>query len=421
MEITQTSEAGLAANQQKSSYWNSNVIVAALGYFVDIYDLLLFGIVRIPSLRDLGVPESEFLTQGVFLINAQMIGMLLGGLLWGVLGDRKGRMSVLFGSIALYSVANLANGFVHNVELYALLRFIAGIGLAGELGAAITLVSETMSKENRGYGTTIVASIGILGAVAAGVVGDLTTWRAAYIIGGLLGLILLALRFSMFESNMFQQTSQKNVARGDLKMLFNSWGRFSKYLKCILIGVPVWFVVGILMTFAPELAKDMGIVESITASKSILFCYAGLSLGDFVSGWMSQIWKTRKKVLALFLMLTLMGTLIYIFIPMPSAVSFYMLCSFCGFATGYWAIFITVAAEQFGTNLRATVTTSVPNFVRAMVVPLTAAFQFLNPAMGLKFSALTVGIVVMIISFVSLFFMSESYGKDLDFVEGDHL
>jgi len=264
---------------------NANVIVAALGYFVDIYDLLLFGIVRVASLKDIGVPDSELLEKGVLLINAQMFGMLLGGLLWGVIGDKKGRIAVLFGSILMYSVANILNAFVTDVETYAVLRFVAGIGLAGELGAAITLVSETLTKEKRGYGTTIVASVGILGAVVAGLIGDLFSWQTAYIIGGVMGLALLALRVSMSESGLFHDSKNSKSKKGDLKMLFYPPARFIKYAQCILIGLPVWYAVGILMTFSPELAKDLGVTAPIAAGSTIMWGYLGLAIGDLTSGY----------------------------------------------------------------------------------------------------------------------------------------
>lgn len=406
---------------------NANVVVAALGYFVDIYDLLLFGIVRVASLKSIGVPDDQLLDKGVFLINSQMAGMLVGGIVWGIVGDKKGRLSVLFGSIAMYSLANIANAFVghggsYALELYGVLRFIAGVGLAGELGAAITLVSETMTKENRGYGTTIVASVGILGAVVAALIGDFFTWQTAYIIGGVMGLALLALRVSMFESGLFAHVKQLECRKGDLSMLLKPWPRFAKYARCILIGVPVWFVVGILVTFSPELAKVVGVTDPISAGKSIMWCYVGLAAGDFASGWLSQIFKTRRKIVGVFLGMTSLLILLYVFMPdvFPAGISasaFYTLCAGLGFGTGYWAVFVTIAAEQFGTNLRATVTTSVPNFVRGSVVPLTLAFQYISSSIGLKNSALTVGAASMLIAFLALWFMQETFGKDLDYLE----
>lgn len=397
--------------------FNANVIVAALGYFVDIYDLLLFGIVRVASLKDIGVPESELLEKGVLLINSQMIGMLLGGLLWGILGDKKGRISVLFGSIFLYSIANILNAFVTSVEQYALLRFIAGIGLAGELGAAITLVSETLTKEKRGYGTTIVASVGILGAVVAALIGDFFNWKIAYIIGGVMGLALLFLRISMTESGLFHETTNSNCKKGDIKMLFYPFERFVRYSQCILIGLPVWFVVGILMTFSPELSKELNVQDTISAGSAIMWGYIGLALGDLASGILSQYFKTRRFVVLGFLLLTGTLTLVYTLSSGLSGAEFYGLCTALGFSVGYWAVFVTIAAEQFGTNLRSTVTTSVPNFVRGGVVPITLSFQALTPYFGLHLSALLVGSVVIFIALSALHFMKETYGKDLDYLE----
>ena len=400
-----------------TSILNVNVIVSALGYFVDIYDLLLFGIVRVASLKDLGVPQDQLLPKGIFLINAQMIGMLLGGLLWGVLGDKRGRISVLFGSIALYSVANIANAFVTDVTSYGILRFIAGVGLAGELGAAITLVSETMSKEHRGYGTTVVAAIGILGAVLAALVADNFHWTTAYIIGGVMGLALLVLRVSMYESGMFKHIKDSTVAKGDLRMLFSPPKRFFKYLRCVLIGIPVWFAVGILFTFAPELALALGITDPITAGKAIMYGYIGLSAGDLASGFLSQYFKSRKKVVKSFVTLTFILTLVYVNAGNFDSTMFYALCCAIGFSVGYWAVFVTIAAEQFGTNLRATVATSVPNLVRGAVVPLTLSFRFLSNYTSLMNAALIVGCVSVAIALIAAHFMSETYGKDLDYLE----
>ncbi len=405
------------APNASNSILNVNVIVSALGYFVDIYDLLLFGIVRVASLRDIGVPEERLLPEGIFLINAQMFGMLLGGLLWGVLGDKRGRISVLFGSIFLYSVANIANAFVTDVTTYGILRFIAGVGLAGELGAAITLVSETMSKESRGYGTTVVAAVGILGAVLAAVIADNFHWTTAYIIGGVMGLALLVLRVSMYESGMFNHIKESKVAKGDLRMLFSPPQRFFKYLRCVLIGIPVWFAVGILMTFAPELARALGIVDPISAGKAIMYGYIGLSAGDLASGFLSQYLKSRKKVVKAFVILTFLLTLVYVNASSFNSTMFYALCCAIGFSVGYWAVFVTIAAEQFGTNLRATVATSVPNLVRGAVVPLTLSFRGLSDYTSLVNAALIVGCVSTFIALVAAHFMHETYGKDLDYLE----
>lgn len=393
------------------------VVVSALGYFVDIYDLLLFGIVRVPSLRALGVPEDQMLSVGLRLLNFQMAGMLLGGIIWGVLGDLRGRKSVLFGSILMYSLANIANAFVPNPEVYAWLRFIAGIGLAGELGAAITLVSEIMSKESRGVGTAIVASVGILGAVMASLIGDTFDWQVAYLVGGGMGLCLLALRALSLESGMFHAMKEKSLARGKFHQLFTSRDTLLRYLCCILIGVPIWFVIGIMITFAPELSKALDVRAVITGSKSIMWAYVGLSIGDLASGLVSQWLKSRKKAVLLFLSLTLVLILTYVNVHGWSEAGFYFLCAALGFATGYWAVFVTIGAEQFGTNIRATVATTVPNFVRGSVVPVTLSFAQLREPLGILNAALVVGLAVVALAFLALYYLRETYGKDLDYFE----
>jgi len=415
----------------------SAVAVAALGYFVDIYDLILFGVVRISSLNSLGVTGEELTTKGEMIINLQMIGMLIGGILWGIMGDRKGRLSVLFGSIIMYSVANIANGFVDSITGYAVWRFIAGIGLAGELGAGITLVSESMSKENRGYGTTIVASFGLLGAIAAGFVGKINwdihlggelfdNWRVAYIVGGILGLALLILRIGVYESGMYDSLKGHQVKRGDLSQLFTKRKNFIKYLNCILIGLPLWFVIGVLVIQSPEFAKVLGIAlpqdPKTIAPNAIMLAYIGLSLGDLASGIISQVLKSRKKAVGVFLGLTAISAFIYLNSFNASLYFFYGLCFSMGFSVGYWAMFVTIGSEQFGTNLRATVTTTVPNFVRGSLFPLTLLFQFLreNVFSGSNahlLAANTVMIFCMIIAFTALYYLEETFGKDLDYVE----
>lgn len=401
--------------QVRDSRTTLAIVVAALGYFVDIYDLLLFSIVRQKSLQGVGVAAPELLGKGVLLINMQMTGMLIGGVLWGILGDKRGRLSVLFGSIALYSVANIANGLVHSVEAYAAWRFIAGVGLAGELGAGITLVSEIMHKEARGYGTTIVATIGILGAVVAAQVGKLFDWRVAYFVGGGLGLALLLLRLGVLESGMFEAVKKSAVKRGDFLGLFKSAERMRRYVAVILVGVPIWYAVGILVTFSPELGATMGIKPE--AAAAVKYTYMGLAAGDLASGLASQAWKSRKRVLVAFILLTAACIAAYFTIGGRSLTTFYLVCGALGFATGYWAVFVTVASEQFGTNVRATVTTTSPNFVRGSVVPLTLAFQALKESLGLRGSAIAVGATTIVVALIAAAMLRETYGKDLDYVE----
>lgn len=399
------------------------VIVAALGYFVDIYDLLLFGIVRTASLTDLGITGQANRDQGEFLISMQMYGMLLGGILWGILGDKKGRLSVLFGSIITYSIANIANGMVHSVEAYAIWRFIAGIGLAGELGAGITLVTETMAKEKRGYGTMIVASVGISGAIVANLVyqifGD---WRLCYYAGGVLGLLLLFLRFSVRESAMFKAIENADMSRGNFLSLFTDRRRLGKYVRCILIGIPLWFLVGVLITFSPEFAQHLNIQDAaeIKAGTAIAWCYAGLVIGDVCSGLLSQYLRSRKKVMFIFLMLNLLMVIVYLNAFGISKSAFYILCMAMGFSVGYWVIFVTIAAEQFGTNIRSTVTTTVPNFVRGSLPLIILMYQFFRNKVfsgDILQAALVVGIILSVISVVSLWKMKETFSEDLNYVE----
>jgi len=397
---------------------NASVIVAALGYFVDIYDLVLFSIVRIPSLQALGVTnQAQLLEDGVLLLNMQMAGMLVGGVAWGILGDKRGRLSVLFGSIFLYSIANILNGFVTDIPSYALLRFIAGVGLAGELGAGITLVSEVLPKEKRGYGTMVVATIGISGAILAGFVGEYFGWRTAYFIGGGLGMLLLLLRVGVYESGMFKNLKQTQVTRGNFLSLFTNGKRFRKYLKCILIGIPIWYVVGILITFSPEFGLALNVSGAVSAAKAVSFCYLGLVFGDFASGYLSQHFRSRRTIVIGFLGLLSIGIAVYLFGSGFSVNMFYGLCVALGFASGYWAVFVTIAAEQFGTNIRATVTTTVPNFVRGAVVPLTLAFSALKDGAGLVPAALILATISMVIAIISIVTLDETYGKDLNYME----
>jgi MFS family permease len=406
-------------NSSAREIFKPAVIVGALGYFVDVYDLILFTIVRGASLKDLGFSGDQILERGIFLFNCQMMGMLLGGIAFGILGDRFGRVVLLFSSILLYSVANIANGFVHSVEAYAVWRFIAGFGLAGELGGGITLVSEILSREARGYGTMIVATVGVFGAVVGGLVAGLVHWRTAYFIGGGLGLLLLFLRMSVAESGMFKQlrAKSKQVARGNFLSLFTNWKRFGKYLRCILIGLPLWFVIGILVTFSPEISKALKIKGEIDTAHAVAFAYLGITFGGFASGFFSQQLSSRKKVVGAFILFTLAAMTAYFFCAGFSAATFYLVILFLGFGVGYWAVFVTIAAEQFGTNIRATVATTVPNFVRGAVVPLTSAFKYFKPEIGIVPSAALIGVACILVAFWALHGLEETHDKDLDYTE----
>lgn len=393
------------------------VVAAALGFFVDAYDLLLYSIVRNESLVGIGVPKAEILNVGIDLLNAQLFGLLAGGVIWGVLGDIYGRRSVLFGSIVLYSVATFVNGFVNTVPLYAACRFIAGLGLAGELGAGVTLVSELMSKENRGYGTMIVAAVGVLGVVTASIIGGRFPWRTAYFIGGALGMMLLVLRMGVSESMMFHRAKGVRVSRGNFLALFTSATRLKKYVFLILVAMPIWYAIGILITFSPEIGTALGLKEAPSAGTAIMLYYLALTFGDLTNGLLSQLLKSRKKIIAAFMLLTVAFCLAYFTLGGFSRTLFYVICFLIGWSSGYWAVFITVSAEQFGTNLRATVAVTAPNFVRGLTTVLTIAFKYFQPHMGTVRSAAVIGLVIVVIAFVSLLQLEETFGKDLDYVE----
>ncbi|MFN8353395.1 MAG: MFS transporter [Spirosomataceae bacterium] len=395
------------------------VIVAALGYFVDIYDLLLFGIVRIPSLKSLGLTDPKAISSiGTQILNWQMFGLLLGGILWGVLGDKKGRLSVLFGSILTYSLANVACGFVQDPSVYMVLRFVAGIGLAGELGAGITLVSEVLPKELRAIGTSLVAGIGLLGAVVAYFTVELFDWRTAYFMGGGLGLGLLLLRVGVIESGMFKGISdQKHIRRGDFFSLFTNGERLGKYLRCIGLGLPTWFAIGILLTFSNEIAQALSIPDEIKPGRAIMFGYIGLSIGDLLSGFISHWLHSRRKAVGLMSSLTVIFSTYLLYGGVTSASTVYLMSGLLGFSIGYWAMFVTIGAEQFGTNLRATVATTVPNMVRGATVLMTSSYQAMKPSLGVLNAAATVGILCFCLAFYSIFSIDETHGRDLDFLE----
>lgn len=394
------------------------VIVAALGYFVDIYDLLLFGIVRIPSLTSLGLSEKEISVVGVSILNWQMTGLLIGGVLWGVLGDKKGRLSVLFGSILTYSIANIACGFVQDAEIYKILRFIAGIGLAGELGAGITLVSEILPKRLRAIGTSLVAGVGLLGAVVAYFTVEYFAWRSAYFIGGGMGISLLLLRLGVFESGVFENLkTQKHVKKGDFFSLFTKKERLIRYLRCIGIGMPTWFVIGILATFSNEFGLALNLPDTIKPGLSIMWCYIGLSIGDLASGFLSHSLSSRKKAVLLLMAFTLIMALVYLFGGIGSSTVFYGVTLLLGFGIGYWAMFVTIGAEQFGTNLRATATTTIPNMVRGTVVLMTSLYTFSKQSFSVINAGAIVGAICFIVGFYCITTIAETHDRDLDFLE----
>lgn len=407
----------MQAKKTLDSPFNLLVMVASLGYFVDIYDLILFNVVKKNSLLALGIPESQIELEGITLFNLQMVGMLVGGVLWGVLGDKKGRVKVLFGSILLYSLANIANAFVSDLFQYGLIRFIAGVGLAGELGAGITLVSETMSKEKRGLGTMILVTFGALGAVFAALIADAFDWKTSYLVGGGMGLLLLLVRMTALESDMFKNIKHRAIEKGHFRVIFRDKKSILTYLSCIGVGLPVWFVIGLLIALCVTFAKVNGVQGEVNTGEAIMYAYIGLSVGDLISGILSQWLKSRKKVVVLYLVFCALLSVVFLFYRELALSQFYVLCLLLGIGTGYWALFVTIASEQFGTNIRSTVTTTVPNFVRGAVWPITYGFKLLLPSLGEVGAAALVGAVCIALASASIAYLDESFAKDLDYQE----
>ncbi len=395
------------------------LIVASLGYFVDAYDLIVFAVIGKASLTELGFQGTELDKITLLLFDIQMIGLLFGGIFFGVLGDKKGRLSVLFISILMYSLCNIMNGFVSNIYLYGLLRFFAGVGLAGELGVGVTLVAETMPQNIRGYGTSILAATGVLGAVTAGLVGDYFYWRHAFFFGGGLGLLLLLLRVGTFESALFLHTKKEDVARGNISLLFKNGENRKKYLLSLLVGIPVFFVVTILMQLAPSLSKELGIQGVVTTGKAVVYIYTGLAIGDMLCGFVSQKLQSRKKAITIFQVASLICTILYLNLYNASETTFFTLCFIMGISSGYWIVMITMGAEQFGTNIRATVATTIPNFVRGAAVPISLLYTTVDTYLfnNIIYAALFTGIICFAIAIVANLYLPETFHKNLDYNE----
>jgi MFS transporter, putative metabolite:H+ symporter len=400
------------------------IAVASLGYFVDAFDLILFGVVRVPSLKTLGLNEASILSEGQLLFNFQLIGMLIGGIFWGILGDKKGRLSVLFGSIIIYSVANLLNSFVTDLTTYAILRFIAGIGLAGELGVGVTIVSECLPKEKRGYGSTIIASFGAMGALSAPLIYkfllsqnlQFEAWRAAYFVGGVLGFLLLFLRLGVIESSLFDKINHiKN--KGNFLALITKPSQVKRYLLCIFLGLPIWYIISILALIAPEMAAALKVNGKVETADVIFYFYLGLAIGDMACGLISQLLKSRKNTIYLYLIASIVMVWVYLHANGVGNDTFYVIYFLLGIVAGFWALFLMISAEQFGTNIRATVATSVPNLVRGAVILINMAFLAIAKSVGIIQSALIIGSICFSLAFIANYFLKETFGADLDFVE----
>ena len=404
-------------NPRSNSLFQLAVIVSAMGFFVDVYDLLLFGIIRRPSLASMGLSPEEILSQGELIISVQMTGLLLGGIVWGILGDKKGRLSVLFASILLYSLANIFNGMVATIPQYVLLRFIAGVGLAGELGAGITLVSELLPAEKRGIASAMIASFGILGAVTAFLLNKVFDWRTCYYIGGAMGLLLLVMRISVHESGLYKSVKHTNYQRGNFLMFFNNKERFIRYMRCILVGLPAWYVIGVLVTFSDQFGNELGI-PAIDPGKAIMYLYLAIAFGDMTVGFLSQMLKSRKKALLIFYGISILFTTLYFLQRGTSPGNFYLLCAGLGYGTGFTVVYITMSAEQFGTNLRASAAISIPNMVRGALPLIILLFKFNRKFFNSYLTGGWVtGVILFAIGLTAAWFTEDTFGKNLDFVE----
>ena len=409
-------------NQKQYGLFSLPVIVGSLGFFVDIYDLLLFSIVRKSSFKDLGVSGADMKNIGENIISWQMLGLTIGGIIWGIIGDKKGRKNVLFGSICLYSLATIANGFVTNIDQYTFLRFIAGLGLAGELGASITLTSELLPKEKRGIAAAIIATSGVMGTVTAYFVHYLSNenWRLCYFIGGAMGIALLFLRVRVLDSKLYDTAKNAQVKMGDFMMILMNRERFFRYLRAITIGLPVWYVIGLLISFSDEFATRFGIIN-FDQPKALMLQYVALVFGDMGAGFLSNMIKSRKKTLLIFYaILSFFFILFFALKGGGTAFNLYLICMGLGFGSGISVLYITMSAEQFGTNLRATAAISIPNLVRGFLPLILMLFQFLRGSSMLNnyiTAAWVTGVIVLVIGLISLFFTNETFGKELDFIE----
>lgn len=393
------------------------VIIVSLGYFVDVYDILLFSAVRRASLTALGVADADLANIGLSLLNWQLLGMLVGGLIWGIIADKKGRRSVLFGSIIAYSIATLCNAFVTSVDMYKVMRFVAGFGLAGELGVGIALITEVVEKSRRTYATTIVASFGMLGGVLAAFIAAKMHWQTSYIVGGVMGLVLLIFRFSISDSELFKKAYASSVGKGNILQLFGKPKLLKRYLLCVLVGAPTYVFAGTFITLAPEFGKTFGLETPISAATALIYFYISLTVFDGISGLLSKAMASRKKVLNIFLLLQILAVVIYLFVPVKSEFDFYLRCGLIGASLGYWTVLITNAAEQFGTNLRATVSTSVPNFARGLQIPFSFLYKSLVVSFGIVHAGAIVGIGSVAVGLIAVYFLQDKFENNADYVE----
>jgi hypothetical protein len=247
---------------------------------------------------------------------------------------------------------------------------------------------------------------------------ELFDWRTCYYIGGALGLTLLLLRMQVKESVLFKQVKQAGVKRGDFLMFFNNKERALLYLRCIMIGIPAWYIIGVLVTFSDQFGKEFGI-EGIDPGKAIMYQYMAIAFGDLTAGLLSKLLNSRKKALFVFYGITTLFLGLYFGLRGGgSAQNMYWLCAGLGFGTGFSVIYITMSAEQFGTNLRATAAVTIPNMVRGALPLIIILFKGMRNWTGSYVTgAVLTGALLMLIAVYAAIGIRETYNKELDFVE----
>ena len=405
----------------KNQTWNFTkqeiltVLVVALGYFIDAYDLLIFSAVRKVSLMDLGVAETDTLNIGISLLNFQLIGLMIGGVLWGILADKFGRKTILFSSILIYSISNIANSYISSVDMYYWLRFIAGIGLAGELGVGISLITENIAKERRTVSTTVVSFFGMLGAATGGWLGSVFHWQTCFLIGGFAGFLLLLLRLNVEESHMYLGIKDSKVKKGNILLILKNPKSLITYFFCTLAGSSSFLFIGMFIQSTPEFGKIFNI--SVTAGVALVWYYVGASISEVIAGILSKLLKERKAPIYIFYAISLLAIVIFCVHTPSSPRIYYIHCSLLGFGLGWWSMLITLSAELFGVNTRATAATSIPTFARAWNIPFTSVFKNNIPKLGILNSAFAVGVIVIALAIISATTIKETFENEANFIE----
>jgi MFS transporter, putative metabolite:H+ symporter len=389
----------------------SSLFLIGCGYFIDIFDLVLFSTLRISSFEELKITDPTYWT--VVFFNLQMTGILVGGIFWGKMADIKGRSWSFMGTILVFSIANIINGLTSSLTVYGICRFIAGFGLAGEMGSGIALICEKVPDEKRSLYLGFVSSLGCIGAVLSGWLGDIVYWRYLFIGSGFAGILLTLLRKNLLEPDLFRKTATLNIPRGQWKTLFQSPPDLIRFILLIFLGIPMWYIIGILWSFSTEMTSTIGL-NIFTSGQAILWGYVGVWMGDMLMPFVSQFLKSRIFTIQICLIMMLLGV-IYLFQFQPhSLLSFQLTHIFLGFTIGYWAVYATLCGESFGTNIRALTSTSLPSLIRFSSIPMMIIYQYGRDENELNI-ALGMGLTVLCISMITTYFIKDTFQKDIDF------